>query len=227
MAEPIPMNTVRPPMTTNTDILTLSQLLSPAFPVGSFAYSHGLESAINDGAIICAATLEAWLFDLLEFGGARADAVLLNMAYAANDDATLMIDAQARAFAGTAERLRETDLQGAAFCETVQAVWGIDLGRLCYPIAVGRAAANLGLDPELATAMYLQAFTGNLVAASMRLVPLGQVDGQKVQAALKHHCVSVAKQCVGSTLDDLHSNAWGSDIASMRHETQYSRDFRS
>ncbi|MCL4166338.1 UNVERIFIED_CONTAM: hypothetical protein GTU68_002397 [Idotea baltica] len=214
-------------MTTNTDILTLSQLLSPTFPVGSFAYSHGLETAINDGAISCAVTLEAWLLDLLQFGGARSDAVLLNIAYDARDDAAHMIDAQARAYAGTAERLRETDLQGAAFCETVQAVWGIDLGRLCYPIAVGRVAATLKLDPDLATAMYLQAFTGNLVAAAMRLVPLGQVDGQKVQTALKPHCVAIAQDCVGATLDDLHSCAWASDIASMRHETQYSRVFRS
>ncbi|MEJ6477166.1 MAG: urease accessory protein UreF [Octadecabacter sp.] len=214
-------------MTTNTDILTLSQLLSPAFPVGSFAYSHGLETAINDGAISSAATLEAWLLDLLQFGSARSDAVLLNMAYAATDDATSKIDAQARAFAGAAERLRETDLQGAAFCETVQAVWGIDLGRLCYPIAVGRAGAAMVLDPQLATAMYLQAFTGNLVAAAMRLVPLGQVDGQKVQAALKPHCAAIANQCVGATLDDLHGCTWASDIASMRHETQYSRVFRS
>lgn len=227
MAAPIPTNTARRPMTTNTDILTLSQLLSPAFPVGSFAYSHGFETAINDGAITGALTLEAWLLDLLEFGGARSDAVLLNIASAANADATCMIDAQARAFAGTAERLRETDLQGAAFCETVQAVWGIDLGRLCYPIAVGRAAAAMELDPELATAIYLQAFTGNLVAAAMRLVPLGQVDGQKVQTALKPYCTTIAQDCVGATLDDLHSCAWACDIASMRHETQYSRIFRS
>jgi urease accessory protein len=211
-------------MTTNTDILTLSQLLSPAFPVGGFAYSHGLETAISDGAIICAATLEAWLLDLLQFGGARSDAVLLNMAYAGD---AAVIDAQAGAFASSAERLKETDLQGAAFCETVQAVWGIDFGRLCYPVAVGRAVAEMGLDLELSTAMYLQAFTGNLCAAAMRLVPLGQVDGQKVQTVLKPHCTAIAKECIGATLDDLHSCAWASDIASMRHEIQYSRVFRS
>ncbi|SPH21228.1 Urease accessory protein UreF [Ascidiaceihabitans donghaensis] len=227
MAEPILMNTVQPRMTTNTDVLTLSQLFSPSFPVGSFAYSHGLETAMNDGAITSAATLEAWVLDLLQFGSARSDAVLLNVAYAGSDNAIPMIDAQARAFAGTAERLRETDLQGAAFCETVQAVWNIDLGQLCYPVAVGRAAVTLRLDPELATAMYLQAFTGNLIAAAMRLVPLGQIDGQKVQTTLKPHCVATAKHCVGATLDDLHSCAWLSDIVSMRHETQYSRIFRS
>ncbi len=211
-------------MTTHTDILTLSQMLSPSFPVGGFAYSHGLETAINDGAISDAATLEAWLSDLLRFGGAHSDAILLNVAFTGNP---ILVDAQARAFASSAERLKETDLQGAAFCETVQAVWSIDLGRLCYPVAVGQTVAAMELDIALSTAMYLQAFVGNLCAAAMRLVPLGQVDGQKVQTALKPYCTTVANNCLGATMDDLHGCAWASDIASMRHETLYSRIFRS
>jgi urease accessory protein len=224
MGAPIHTNTWRQRMTTNTDILTLSQLLSPAFPVGGVAYSHGLETAINDGAIIDVATLQVWLSDLLHVGGAQSDAVLLNMAYKGDP---ALVDAQARAFATSAERLRETDLQGAAFCETVQAVWGIDLGRLCYPVAIGRAVAEMDLDIALSTAMYLQAFVGNLCAAAMRLVPLGQVDGQKVQTALKPYCTNVANDCIGATKNELHGCAWASDIASMRHETQYSRVFRS
>jgi len=211
-------------MTTDTDILTLSQLLSPAFPVGGFAYSHGLETAIEAGTIRCAVTLQDWLLDLLQHGSARSDAVLLNMAY--SGDAAL-VDAQARAFATSAERLRETDLQGAAFCDTVAAVWGIALGRLCYPVAVGRAAAKMKLDVTLSTALYLQAFAGNLCAAAMRAVPLGQVDGQKVQSALKPYCTAIAKDCISATSDDLYGCAWASDIASMRHEVQYARVFRS
>lgn len=222
MAVHIPTNMVTRPMT--TDVLTLSQLLSPSFPVGAFAYSHGLEFAINDGAIPDAKGLQDWLLDLLDYGGARADAVLLNAAYASDDP---IIDASARAFAASAERLMETDLQGAAFCDTVQAVWGHDLGRLCYPVAVGRTAAILGLNVELTTAMYLQAFVGNLTAAAMRLVPLGQVDGQKTQTLLKPRCAAIAVECSGATLDDLHNTVWLSDIAAMRHETQYSRVFRS
>ena len=215
------------PQRMNTDVLTLSQLLSPTFPVGAFAYSHGLETAIHDGAITSAATLEGWLFDLMQYGGVRSDAVLLNMAYQGSKDDIPMIEAQARAFSASAERLKETDLQGAAFCETVHAVWGLDLGRLCYPIGVGRAASELGLDVELSTAMYLQAFVGNLCSVAMRLVPLGQVDGHKTQVALKQHCAAIAEQVRGATVDDLHNSAWQSDIASMRHETQYSRVFRT
>ena len=211
-------------MTTHTDILTLSQLLSPAFPVGGFAYSHGLERAIEDGLICDAQSLQDWLEDVLVSGSGRADAVLLNAAFQSD---SAEIDACARAFASTAERLKETDLQGAAFCETVMAVWDIDLGRLCYPVAVGRTAALMKLDAEMCTALYLQAFIGNLCAAALRLVPLGQVDGQKVQRALKPVCADLAAQCLGAGLDDLHSCTWLSDIASMRHETQYSRVFRS
>ena len=228
---PIRMTTAPRPMTMpttmTTDVLTLSQLLSPSFPVGAFAYSHGLETAISEGRILSAPTLQSWLMDLLEHGGARSDAVLLNAAFGAADDLVQPLDAHARAFAASAERLRETDLQGAAFCETVETVWGIALGRLCYPVAVGRAAAILALDPELTSAMYLQSFIANLTAAAMRLVPLGQLEGQKTQIALKQHCAAIAKQLQGATLDDLHNSAWMSDIASMRHETQYSRIFRT
>ena len=216
------MTTAIPHMT--TDVLTLSQLLSPSFPVGAFAYSHGLETAINGGAINDVSSLQAWLQDLIDYGGMRADAVLLNAAYGSNDP---LIDFSARAFAASSERLMETDLQGAAFCDTVLAVWGYDLDRLCYPVAVGRTAAKLGLDAELATAMYLQVTLGNLIAAAMRLVPLGQIDGQKSQAALKPHCAHIAAHLSGATLDDLHNAAWLSDIAAMQHETKYSRVFRS
>ncbi len=215
-----------PRMTTTTDILTLSQLLSPTFPVGAFAYSHGLETAISDGTITSAATLEAWLIDLIEYGGARSDAVFVNLAYTA-DGTTAKIDETARAFSPSAERLRETDLQGAAFCETVHELWGLNIDRLCYPVAVGHTARLLSLDIELTTALYLQGFVGNLCAAAMRLVPLGQISGQKTQTALKAHCCAQAAALVAATLDDVHSCTWMSDIAAMRHETHHSRIFRT
>ena len=221
----IRMNTVRLRMT--TDVLTLSQLLSPSFPVGAFAYSHGLEKAVSEGWVMSAQTLQSWLLDLLEHGGARSDAVLLIAAFGTPENTIAEIDAYARSFAASAERLKETDLQGAAFCETVEMVWGIKLGRLCYPVAVGRTAAALNLDPELTIAMYLQSFIANLTAAAMRLVSLGQVDGQKTQIALKPHCTEIAKQLQGATLEDLHNCAWLSDIAAMLHEKQYSRVFRT
>jgi urease accessory protein len=211
----------------STDVLTLTQLLSPSFPVGAFAYSHGLEAAILTAAITDARTLEDWLGCLLIQGSARADAVLVSVAFAADPSDVAMIDATGRAFAASKERLLETDLQGAAFCDTLAAVWDIQLGPLTYPVAVGRAARHMTLDVELTTAMYLQAFVGNLCGAAMRLVPLGQTDGQRVQAALKPHCVSLAAELKDASLDDLHSTTFLSDIAAMQHETQYARVFRT
>ena len=219
------MNMVPPRMT--TDLLTLSQLFSPGFPIGAFAYSHGLEIVIAEGEITSRNTLQSWLLDLLEHGSLRSDAVLVNLAMNASHDDLGNIDAYARAFMSSEERLKETDLQGAAFCETVNKVWGMELERLCYPVAVGRTAAILKLDPELTTGMFLQSMVMNLTTAAMRLVPLGQVDGQKLQLALKPYCVSIGKQSRSATFNDLHNNSWLSDIASMRHETQYSRVFRT
>ena len=207
-----------------TEILTLSQMLSPSFPVGAFAYSHGLETAIETGLITSAEDLTDWLRDILTHGSGRNDAVLLNVAYHNNDP---LVDASARAFAASKERLQETDLQGAAFCEAVNAAWGLELAELTYPVAVGQTAKTLGLDPELTTAMYLQAFVSNLCAAAMRLVSLGQTDGQKVQLALKQLCLDIAHDTQNATLEDLHSCTFMSDIVSMQHETQYSRVFRT
>lgn len=209
----------------NSDVLTLSQLLSPSFPVGAFAYSHGLETAIDDGLITDATSLRDWVSDLMEHGSLRNDAVLLNLAYVDTD--SKRVDAVARAFAASRERLVEADLQGAAFCDTVRDVCGLELGRICYPVAVGCTARMLTLDPELTAAMYAQAFVANMAAAAMRLVPLGQTDGQLVQTALKPMCLSLAAETQGASEDDLSSFAFLSDIVAMRHEVQSPRIFRT
>lgn len=215
-------------MTPSDQTLTLAQILSPSFPVGAFAYSHGLESAVQTGRIATAAGLQDWLDDLLRHGSARSDAVLVTLACAAEGTAALAaLDAIARAFAPSAERLQETDLQGAAFCQTLNTVWDLALPPLCYPVAVGAAARALDLDPTLTTAMYLHAFIGNLTGAAMRLGVMGQTDGQRVQTALKPICLTVAQDLSGATLDDLHSASFVSDILSMHHETEYSRVFRT
>ena len=124
-------------------LLTLSQWLSPAYPVGGFAYSHGLEGAVAMGWVTGGAALEDWLGDVLEFGAGRADALLLAAAYRAGSAEELAdVDATARAFAVTKERLFETEQLGAAFCKVTGAVWAADLQGFTYPVAVGRAATK-------------------------------------------------------------------------------------
>jgi urease accessory protein len=211
-----------------TEVLLLTQWLSPSFPVGAFAYSHGLETEIQAGRIASAQDLQHWLVDVLEFGSGQSDCILLRAAYGCDTAAELVaVDASARAFAPSAERLRETVLQGAAFGQTTAAIWGDGQGDLTYPVAVGAAARRLGLDISLTAAMFLQAFTSTLVSVAVRLVPLGQTEGQRVLAALAPLCQNIATQTEGMGLVSLHSTAFLSDIAAMNHETLSHRIFRS
>ena len=212
-------------MTIHTDTLTLAQWFSPSFPVGAFAYSHGLETAVSDGTICDTPTLLDWLSDLIQYGSGRADAVLIACAYDAADPAA--IDEAARAFAASAERLQETTLQGAAFAGTLNATEGLTLPPLTYPVAVGAAACANGLDKRLTLSMYLHAFVANLTSAAIRLVPLGQTQGQEVQTALKPVCFEMAEAVQNATLTALYSNTFASDIAAMRHEVQSPRLFRT
>lgn len=213
-------------MSTDRDLLTLAQWLSPSFPVGAFAYSHGLEVAIADGTIATAQELETWLTDVLTFGTGRNDAILLRAAYA-NPEALDDIAASAIAFAGASERILETTLQGTAFCQTTAAIWGGDARDLPYPVAVGAAAAQMNIDVDTTVAFYLQSFVSNLTSVAVRAVPLGQTEGQAVLAALNRLCTTVARDTETATLDDLQSTAFLSDIAAMRHEALQPRIFRS
>ena len=205
--------------------LTLMHWLSPAFPVGAFAYSHGLEQVIADATVADADGLYAWISALVTHGSARADAVLLAAAYHAEDPGT--VDATARAFAASAERLKETDLQGAAFCDTARAVWGLELHGLTYPVAVGCAARAMDIPLDQTLPLYLHGFASNLVSVAQRAMPLGQTDGQKVLAALSPAIEDTAAYAGTATLDDLASTSFAADIAAMRHETLQPRIFRT
>jgi len=205
--------------------LLLAQWLSPAYPLGSFAYSHGLETAIVEGWVADAASLQDWLAQIIATGTGRSDAILLHAAFRSDDISTL--DATGRAFAASAERLRESLHQGAAFTRTTAAIWGDDLPDLLFPVALGSAAARHDIPATLAAAMYLHAFTSNIIMACVRLVPLGQTEGQKVLNALAPLCEKIARDTAGATLDDLSSNTFMSDIAAMRHETLQPRLFQS
>lgn len=215
-------------MSIDGDILALAQWLSPSFPVGAFAYSHGLETAIHDGTIASADNLQTWLEDVLRHGTGRNDCILLRAAHAASSAYDLaQISATARAFCGSAERVMETTLQGAAFSKTAAAIWGGDAAELPYPVAVGAASAAMGIAVDTTAAMYLHAFASNLVSVAVRAVPLGQTEGQAVLASLTPLCLAIVQETETATLDDLQSTAFLSDIAAMRHEALQPRIFRS
>jgi urease accessory protein len=210
----------------DADLLTLVQWLSPAFPVGGFAYSHGLEWAISEGQVTDAATLQDWLSDILTHGSGRTDAVLLTRAMDPEADLAL-IAATARALAASKERWTETHDQGRAFTEAVNALTGNDFVPAALPVAVGRAARALTLPPERVAALYLHAFASNLVSAAVRFVPLGQTDGQRVLAALHPLMERTAVEAAATPLDAIASSVPGADLAAMHHETQDVRIFRT
>lgn len=208
-------------------LLTLTQWLSPAFPVGAFAWSHGLEQAVRDGAVHDAATLADWLDVMLTAGAGRTDAILLIAAAGAEDDALADIAELAGALAPSRERLAETMGQGAAFAAVTRAVWGQDLPDMAYPVAVGRAAGLAGLPPVTVAQVYLQSVVSNLVQAAQRLMPLGQTAAQGVLARLTPVCVRVAEEAEVAGLDGIGGAAFAMDIAAMRHEGMEPRMFRS
>ncbi len=227
MAAPIRTITGIRRMTTPIDpqLLTLTQWLSPGFPTGAFAYSHGVETAFHEDWIRDAEGLEDWLRDCLSDGSGRSDAIWLRLAFAADDP--LEVHAQARAFALSRERLREAERQGVAFVATVNAVWGMDLPEMLLPVAVGHAAKRAGVDVEATVALYLQSFVANLAAAALRLSPIGQTAGQRVILNLQPLCLHVAEDTKGADVTDVFGNTFLSDISAMAHETLEPRLFQS
>jgi urease accessory protein len=220
-----------------TALLSLVQWLSPAFPTGGFAYSHGMETAITAGAVHDAASAGAWIRDVLQFGAGHADAVLLVHALRPADADHDALDALARALATSAERLVETVDQGAAFARTVSAVTGRDLPLRTLPVAVGEATRALvqgaegaggdGLAPLQIVEVYLHAFAANLCAVATRTVPLGQTEAQAMLAALHPVIAEVAGTAAITPLDGIATSALGADIAALQHETLDVRLFRT
>jgi len=225
MGAPTATNMSRRPMTIDPKTLTLMQWLSPSFPLGSFAYSHGLETAVSQGLVSDAASLTDWLSDVLEHGTGRSDAIWLRLAYASDDLPAL--NAEATAFQLSRERLREAERQGAAFVSVVNEVWSLNLPPLLLPLAVGAAAKAQNMQVDLVAALYLQSFLANLVAAAQRLIGLGQTQAQQVVASLQPICSEVAADSTARTIDDIHASAFLSDIMAMRHETLQPRLFQS
>ncbi|QDC08848.1 urease accessory protein UreF [Oceanicola sp. D3] len=209
------------------DVLRLAQWFSPGFPVGAFAWSHGLEAALAEGRVDRDG-VESWLEGILTDGAGRADVALLAEAHGAEGAALGEVDALARAMAPSAERMAETVEQGTAFATTVSALWpDLPVEPAAYPVAVGRAAGLHGLPLELTAVMYLQAFIGNLVAVATRAVPLGQTEAQAILARLTGRCEAVAQAAIASGLEGMGTASFAADVAAMRHEALYSRVFRS
>ena len=248
---PMLMTTSKPPPTQLGDrermnaseaaaLYRLMTWLSPSFPVGAFSYSSGIEWAVESGDIADAASLRDWLAAMLAEGSGFCDGVFLAQAHRAassgQDDALRELAELAAAFVPSRERHLETSAQGRAFIDIARAAWNCDRldqliaacgGSIVYPVAVGlvSAAHIIPLAPTMHA--FLHALASNWISAGARLVPLGQTDSQRVLALLEPLVFATAGRALNASLDDLGSATFRADLASMRHETQYTRLFRS
>ena len=216
-------------MRTNTEaaqLLLLLTWMSPAFPTGAFAYSHGLEWAIESDAVTNGAELKDWIADLLTRGSGWNDAVLFARCW--QDDAGALNEL-ALALATSRERHLETTQIGRAFriAAGVFAAPTLDDEEVAYPVAAGTACVAMGIDKDHALLAWLQGFAATLTSVAVRLVPIGQTAGLEVLRDLAPAIARTAELAAVATLDDLGAITLGADIAAMKHETQHSRVFRT
>ena len=204
------------------DAHRLMAWLSPAFPTGAFAYSHGLEAAIHDGQITGGEDLTRWLDTILRCGALRNDALLLAASHRGEDVADL-----AAALAGSRERHEETIAQGGAFARTASALLDKPVRAAPLPCAVGDAARQAGIALDQLLPLFLHAGIANLVSVGIRLIPIGQTEGQRVLQALFGAMDAVAAEAMEADIAALGTSALISDIAAMRHETMTTRIFRT
>lgn len=215
--------------------------LSPAYPIGAFSYSHGVETAVEEGFIKDRVSLVTWLESVLRAGTGAVDGALFAAAWrAATAEDWPAFDAvaeRAAAWRGTSEMALESRQQGGSFLSITRTAWphpALDAahqrlaGELSLPVAVALTAAAHGVALEAALTGYLHAFTANLISAALRTVPLGQTDGQLALAALERAVdAAVQSSMVVDSLDEVGSGTPLLDWCSLRHETQYTRLFRS
>jgi urease accessory protein len=225
--------------TTEAALYRLLSWLSPAYPLGAFSYSHGLEYAVEAGLVHDAASLQHFVATVLRAGAGRSDAALIVAAYraAAEGDVRRLDEVSdlAAAWRATAETALESQAQGAAFLAVTRAAWphrALDAlaarhETVALPVALAVAAAAQDVPLEPLVDAYLHALAANLVSAGMRLVPLGQSDGQRAIAALEAAVAATASAALVSSLESVGTAAPVIERCSMRHETQYTRLFRS
>ncbi len=224
-------------------LLRLQSWLSPAFPTGSYSYSHGLEWAVEAGCIKDRESLVDWLEADLCYGSGRNEAIFFSEAWRSardNDRAKLFEIAElAAVYRGTSEFALESSQQASACRSTLRQVWPdrlLDsLSELlserhvppALAVVLGVRSAREGIPVGLALPAFLQSYVANLVTAGVRLIPLGQTDGQLAIAALEEAALIAGAKARNATIEDLGSAAFMVDLASMAHETQYTRLFRS
>ena len=226
-------------MHTDLKFMTVMQWMSPAFPIGAFAYSHGLEWAIDKGHVSNGKKLQNWIADLLEYGSLRTDAIFISLILRGHD--AKKMNELSIALCPAGERLLETKLQGSAFAKVIEDVWKQDIGDLSLPIAVALAASLVkNINPSLCLSnlpigkilegYLIKSITlsgSNLVSVAIRLIPIGQTEGQRIMLELSSKISDLVQSASESEIDDLNSACFFSDISAMEHEYLQPRIFKT
>ena len=226
MAVPIAMTNIEPDAMTNRyrDMMILQAWFSPAFPTGAFSYSHGLETAIQNGMIYDEKTLQDWIAALLSHGSGWNDALMIKAAY----EGEAGVNALSLKLSAGRERLQETAELGQAFIRAVNASHGVGLpDGLSYPVAIGQAAQLMQIDLRLSVQCYLQAFAANLISVGVRTIPIGQQAGQNCLVNLYSTIARVVEKCSHATLDQLGGATPMADLMAMKHEKSMPRIYRT
>ena len=212
-------------MHTDLKFMTVMQWMSPAFPIGAFAYSHGLEWAIDKDHVSNGEKLQKWITDLLEYGSLRTDAIFISLILRGHD--VRKMNELSMALCPAGERLLETKLHGSAFAKVIEDVWQQDICELSLPIAVALAAKNQSIEQDLILPAYLHAFCSNLISAAIRLIPIGQTEGQRIMLELYTTISDLVQTASESEIDDLNSACFFSDVSAMEHEYLQPRIFKT
>lgn len=221
-------------LTGETSFLQLLSWISPAFPTGNYAYSHGLEWVVEQGIVHDVKTLCAWLTALLRHGSLRNDLIFLKIAWDHAYDTQELKDlaAYVLASASSRERYEETLWQGNAFLRAAS-LWQPDCqtsGEMIdcpLPVAQGFVFRHGKVEQKTAIQAGGYGAVAAIVAAVVKLVPLGQTDGLRVLQSMEVIVLQAALQAEKSNLADVGSACFAADIASMHHETQRTRLFRT
>lgn len=217
-------------------LFRLMSWLSPAYPVGAYSFSHGLEYAVDAGLVTDTESVRDWLATIMTTGSGFADLVFVAAAWDSEPEQLPGLNEFALAFQGTAEVRLESTAQGRAFllvtaeawpCEAIATLQGIPQEEIVYAVAVGAVARSHGIDRREVMTAYAHAFAANLVSAAVRLIPLGQTDGQRITAHLMPTCVTAVERAAATPADEVSMSTPMVDITSMKHEHQYTRLFRS
>lgn len=217
-------------------VLPLFAWLSPSYPVGSYAYSHTLEWAVETGEVMDEASLIDWISDFMRLGAGRNDAILVCHSYRAVEggdvDAFTDVNDLALALAPSAELHLETSQQGRSFLDATFAAWPSPRlipveGEVAFPAAIGMAAAAHGVPLSAAVSAYLLTLVQTLVSAAIRSAPIGQTAGTRVCAAMAPVVNLLAEEALSLSLDDIGGATFRADLGSFHHENQYTRLFRS